>query len=57
MVTYFMDVVIMAFLPGLLPVKIYGLDRDWQATFISAVVVTITNYVFSKFLVFKNQEQ
>lgn len=57
-VTYFMDALIMAFLPKLLPNKMFGLDGDWIATIISAVLVTITNYIFSKFLVFrKNKEE
>lgn len=55
-VTYVMDAVIMAFLPGLFPAKVFGLDCDWMATLISAVLVTITNYIFSKFLVFKNKK-
>ena len=55
-VTYVMDAVIMAFLPGLLPAKCFGLDADWMATLISAVLVTITNYVFSKFLVFTKKK-
>ncbi len=55
-VTYVMDALIMAFLPGLIPGKIFGLDGDWIATLISAVLVTITNYIFSKFLVFKKNK-
>ncbi len=56
-ITYFMDALIMAFLPGLLPEKLFGLDCDWQATLISAVVVTISNYIFSKFLVFTKKKE
>jgi len=57
--TYFMDALIMAFVPGWLPEKFFGLTADWAATLISAVLVTITNYVLSKFLVFtkKNKEE
>ncbi|WP_051195016.1 GtrA family protein [Pseudobutyrivibrio ruminis] len=51
-VTYFLDALIMAFLPGFLPAVICGLSRDWVATLVSAVVVTVTNYILSKFLVF-----
>lgn len=51
-VTYVMDALIMAFLPGLLPDTMLGLSNDWVATLVSAVVVTIMNYILSKFLVF-----
>jgi len=55
-VTYFLDAIIMAFLPGLLTESWFGLSGDWMATLISAVVVTVTNYIFSKFLVFTKKK-
>ena len=30
---------------------------DWISTFIAAVVVTITNYIFSKFIVFRKKKE
>lgn len=50
LVTYFMDAFIMWLLPGVLGVN------DWVSTFISAVLVTVTNYIFSKFLVFSRKK-
>lgn len=44
--TYIMDIVIMQVFGNLLGINVY------IATFISAVLVTITNYVFSKLFVF-----
>lgn len=49
-VTLFMDMFIMWLLPGVL-----GMN-DWISTFISAVLVTVTNYIFSKFLVFRKKK-
>lgn len=46
LVTYFMDAFIMWLFPHVLGVN------DWISTFISAILVTITNYILSKFLVF-----
>ena len=43
LVTYFMDAFIMWLFPGVLGIN------DWISTFISAVLVTVTNYIFSKF--------
>ena len=54
--TYILDALIMAFLPGLLPEKVFVITNDWAATLISAVVVTIMNYILSKFLVFKKEK-
>jgi len=51
LVTYFMDALIMWLLPGVLGIN------DWISTFISAFLVTVTNYFFSKFLVFKNKNK
>lgn len=49
-VTLIMDMVIMWFLPSVLHID------DWISTFVSAVLVTVTNYVFSKFLVFNRKK-
>ncbi|MGN1159211.1 MAG: GtrA family protein [Lachnospiraceae bacterium] len=49
-VTLFLDMFVMWFLP-----TIYHVD-DWIATFVSAVLVTITNYIFSKFIVFRKKQ-
>ncbi len=49
LVTLVLDMLIMWLLPS-----IFGVD-DWVATFVSAVLVTITNYIFSKFLVFRRK--
>ena len=46
--TYIMDIVIMQVFGTLLGINLY------IATFVSAVLVTITNYVFSKVFVFKH---
>ncbi len=48
-VTLVLDMFIMWLLPG-----VFKMD-DWIATFISAVLVTITNYIFSKFFVFRRK--
>lgn len=48
--TYIMDIVVMQVLGTILGINIY------IATFVSAVLVMITNYVFSKVFVFKNKE-
>ena len=56
-ITYVMDAAIMAFLPGLLPDGVFGLSADWQATLISAVVVTVSNYIFSKLFVFTKKDK
>lgn len=45
--TYFMDVIIMQVFGTVLGINIY------IATFVSAVVVTVSNYIFSKIFVFK----
>lgn len=49
-ITLFLDMFIMWLLPS-----VFGMN-DWIATFISAVAVTITNYIFSKFLVFRKKK-
>lgn len=49
-VTLFLDMFIMWLLPSVYHVN------DWIATFISAVLVTITNYIFSKFIVFRKKK-
>lgn len=50
LVTLFMDMFIMWLLPSVLHIN------DWISTFVSAVVVTVMNYVFSKFLVFRKKK-
>lgn len=48
-ITLFLDMFVMWILP-----TVFGMD-DWVATFISAVLVTIMNYIFSKFIVFRKK--
>ena len=50
LVTLFLDMFVMWVLP-----TVFGMD-DWISTFISAVLVTVTNYIFSKFLVFNKKK-
>ncbi len=50
LVTLVLEMVVMWLL-----VSICRMD-DWVATFICAVLVTITNYILSKFIVFKNKK-
>ena len=49
-VTLFLDMFIMWILPTIFHVN------DWIATFISAVLVVIMNYIFSKFIVFRKKK-
>ncbi len=49
-VTLFLDMFVMWILP-----TVCKMD-DWIATFISAVLVVIMNYVFSKFIVFRKKK-
>lgn len=49
-ITLFLDMFVMWLLPTVLHVN------DWIATFVSAVLVTIMNYVFSKFIVFRKKK-
>ena len=54
-ITLFADMLIM----WLLPPVLYGWKvpyADWVATFISAVVVTVLNYIFSKLMVFRKKK-
>lgn len=54
-ITLFTDMFIMWILPPLL----FGWKvpyADWVATFISAVVVTVLNYIFSKLMVFRKKK-
>lgn len=48
--TLFLDMFVMWLLPTVFRVN------DWLATFISAVLVTIMNYIFSKFIVFRKKK-
>lgn len=50
LVTVFLDMLIMWLLPSVFKVD------DWIATFVSAVVVVIVNYIFSKFIVFRKKK-
>lgn len=50
LVTLGLELLIMNILPFVFHVN------DWIATFIAAVVVTITNYVLSKFIVFRKKK-
>lgn len=49
--TYFLDIVVMQVLGNLLGINVY------IATFVSAVLVMIANYVFSKLLVFTGHKE
>lgn len=49
-VTLFLDMFVMWLLP-----TIFKVD-DWISTFISAVLVVIMNYIFSKFIVFRKKK-
>ncbi len=54
-ITLFTDMFIM----WLLPPVLFGWKvpyADWVATFISAVVVTVLNYIFSKLMVFRKKK-
>ena len=51
--TLLIEMFLMWLIPLCLPPKLFGLDKDWIATFACAVIVTVLNYVFSKLLVFK----
>lgn len=50
LVTLVLETIIMQTLPSK-----FGVN-DWIATFIAAVVVTVTNYVLSKFIVFRKKK-
>ena len=50
LVTLFLDMFMMWLLPTIFHVN------DWIATFISAVLVTVMNYIFSKFIVFRKKK-
>lgn len=49
-VTLFLDMFVMWLLP-----TVFKVD-DWISTFISAVLVVIMNYIFSKFIVFRKKK-
>ena len=50
LVTLFLDMFVMWLLPTIFHVN------DWIATFISAVLVTVMNYIFSKFIVIRKKK-
>ena len=50
LVTLFLYMFVMWLLPTIFHVN------DWIATFISAVLVTVMNYIFSKFIVFRKKK-
>lgn len=49
-ITLFLDMFVMWVLPSVFHVN------DWIATFVSAVLVTVMNYIFSKFIVFRKKK-
>lgn len=49
-VTLFLDMFVMWLLPSVFQIN------DWISTFISAVLVTVMNYIFSKFIVFRKKK-
>lgn len=55
--TLLIEMFLMWLLPMCLPAKLFGLDKDWIATFACAVIVTVLNYVFSKLLVFRKGKE
>ncbi len=50
LVTLFLDMFVMWLVP-----RVFHMN-DWVSTFISAVLVMVTNYIFSKFLVFRKKK-
>ena len=54
--TLLIEMFLMWLIPLGLPDKLFGLDKDWIATFACAVIVIVLNYVFSKLLVFRKKE-
>lgn len=54
-VTLFTDMLVMWILPPLL-MKLQVPYADWVATFISAAIVTVLNYIFSKLMVFRKKK-
>ncbi len=51
LITLFLDMFIMWLLPTVFHVN------DWISTFVSAVVVTVMNYILSKFFVFRKKKE
>lgn len=51
--TLLIEMFLMWLIPLCLPQELFGISKDWIATFACAVIVTILNYVFSKLLVFR----
>lgn len=49
-ITLFLDMFVMWILPSVFHVN------DWISTFVSAVLVTVMNYIFSKFIVFRKKK-
>ncbi len=54
-ITLFTDMFVMWILPPVL-IRWNVPYADWVATFISAVIVTVLNYVFSKLMVFRKKK-
>lgn len=50
LITLFLDMFVMWLLPTVFHIN------DWISTFVSAVLVTIMNYIFSKFIVFRKKK-
>ena len=55
-ITLFTDMFVMWILPPVL-VSWKVPYADWVATFISAVIVTVLNYIFSKLMVFRKKKE
>ncbi len=55
--TLLIEMFLMWLIPLCLPQKVFGISKDWIATFACAVIVTILNYVFSKLLVFRKRKE
>lgn len=55
--TLLIEMFLMWLIPLCLPQTVFGISKDWIATFACAVIVTILNYVFSKLLVFRKKTE
>ena len=55
--TLLIEMFLMWLIPLCLPQTVFGISKDWIATFACAVIVTILNYVFSKLLVFRKGKE
>ena len=55
--TLLIEMFLMWLIPLCLPQTVFGISKDWIATFACAVIVTILNYIFSKLLVFRKGKE